>query len=71
LIYKEVYLARSGVCWEICKNEYYNSGEAPERSVDVEIAIRLKEENKAFKVEKYVHSYHIVGERTSQFYTIL
>ncbi|PKH66629.1 isoleucine--tRNA ligase [Flavobacterium sp. ALD4] len=39
------------------KNEYYNAGEAPERSVDVEIAIRLKEENKAFKVEKYVHSY--------------
>ena len=39
------------------KNEYYNDGEAPERSVDVEIAIQLKEENKAFKVEKYVHSY--------------
>ncbi|MFC7775017.1 isoleucine--tRNA ligase [Flavobacterium sp. GCM10027622] len=39
------------------KNEYFNEGEAPEKSVDVEIAIRLKEENKAFKVEKYVHSY--------------
>ena len=39
------------------KNEYYNDGEAPEKSVDVEIAIQLKEENKAFKVEKYVHSY--------------
>lgn len=39
------------------KNEYYEAGEAPERSVDVEIAIMLKEENKAFKVEKYVHSY--------------
>ncbi|MFN7676299.1 isoleucine--tRNA ligase [Flavobacterium sp.] len=39
------------------KNDYYNDGEAPERSVDVEIAIQLKEENKAFKVEKYVHSY--------------
>lgn len=39
------------------KNEYYNEGQAPERSVDVEIAIRLKEENRAFKVEKYVHSY--------------
>ncbi|HLV45656.1 MAG TPA: isoleucine--tRNA ligase [Flavobacterium sp.] len=39
------------------KNEYYDEGEAPEKSVDVEIAIRLKEENKAFKVEKYVHSY--------------
>jgi isoleucyl-tRNA synthetase len=39
------------------KNEYYIEGEAPERSADVEIAIQLKEENKAFKVEKYVHSY--------------
>lgn len=39
------------------KNEYYNEGEAPERSADVQIAIRLKTENKAFKVEKYVHSY--------------
>ncbi|MGB0279255.1 MAG: isoleucine--tRNA ligase [Flavobacteriaceae bacterium] len=39
------------------KNEYYPEGEAPEKSADVEIAIRLKEENKAFKVEKYVHSY--------------
>ncbi len=39
------------------KSEYYNDGDAPERSIDVEIAIKLKEENKAFKVEKYVHSY--------------
>ena len=39
------------------KNEFYSEGEAPERSADVEIAIQLKEENKAFKVEKYVHSY--------------
>lgn len=39
------------------KNEYYNEGEAPQKSMDVELAIRLKEENKAFKVEKYVHSY--------------
>lgn len=39
------------------KNEYYEDGQAPEKSVDVEIAILLKEQNKAFKVEKYVHSY--------------
>lgn len=39
------------------KNEYYPEGEAPEKSVDVEIAIKLKFENKAFKVEKYKHSY--------------
>ncbi|PCJ25825.1 MAG: isoleucine--tRNA ligase [Flavobacteriales bacterium] len=39
------------------KNEYYNEGEAPERSADVQIAIKLKEENKAFNVSKYEHSY--------------
>ncbi len=39
------------------KNEYYNDGEAPEKSIDVELAIKLKTENKAFKVEKYKHSY--------------
>lgn len=39
------------------KNEYYDDGEAPQKSVDVELAIKLKTENKAFKVEKYVHSY--------------
>lgn len=39
------------------KNEYYNEGTAPEKSWDVELAIVLKTENKAFKVEKYVHSY--------------
>ena len=39
------------------KNEYYNDGEAPEKSMDVELAIKLKTENKAFKVEKYKHSY--------------
>lgn len=39
------------------KNEYYDDGTAPEKSWDVELAIVLKTENKAFKVEKYVHSY--------------
>ena len=39
------------------KKEDYDAGTAPKKSVDVEIAILLKEENKAFKVEKYVHSY--------------
>lgn len=37
--------------------EYYTDNEAPERSTDVEIAILLKTENKAFKVEKYNHNY--------------
>ena len=39
------------------KNEYYAEEDIPEKSVDVEIAIRLKEKNLAFKVEKYSHSY--------------
>jgi isoleucyl-tRNA synthetase len=39
------------------KNEYYADGEAPDKSADVQLAIQLKTENKAFKVEKYVHSY--------------
>ncbi|MGS0748414.1 isoleucine--tRNA ligase [Halpernia sp. GG3] len=39
------------------KNEYYAIGTAPEKSWDVDLAILLKTENKAFKVEKYIHSY--------------
>jgi len=39
------------------KNEYYPAGEAPEKSVDVLISIKLKEDNKAFRIEKYEHSY--------------
>ncbi len=39
------------------KEEYYDEGEAPERSVDVEIAIALKERGRAFLVEKYEHNY--------------
>ncbi|OUS17272.1 isoleucine--tRNA ligase, partial [Nonlabens dokdonensis] len=47
----------SDVGGKYVKNEYFADGEAPERSVDVDIAIALKEQNRAFKVEKYVHSY--------------
>lgn len=39
------------------KNEYYEEGKAPEKSVDVEIAIMLKEQNRAFNVQKFLHSY--------------
>ncbi len=39
------------------KNAYYEDGQEPEKSVDVEIAIDLKEKGLAFKVEKYDHSY--------------
>jgi isoleucyl-tRNA synthetase len=38
------------------KNEYYKE-DAPEKSLDVLLAIKLKEDSRAFKVEKYVHSY--------------
>ena len=39
------------------KNEYYKEEEMPEKSLDVLISIKLKEENRAFKVEKYEHTY--------------
>jgi len=39
------------------KDEYYDELPADHKSVDVQIAIKLKEENRAFKVEKYEHSY--------------
>ena len=38
------------------KNEYYEV-DTPDRSVDVEISIYLKEQGLAFNVEKYEHSY--------------
>lgn len=52
------------------KNEYYNEGEAPEKSVDVELAIKLKEENKAFKVENMFTVIRIAGELINQYYII-
>ena len=40
------------------KQEYDNSTDAASSdSVDIEIIVKLKKENKAFKTEKYVHSY--------------
>jgi isoleucyl-tRNA synthetase len=39
------------------KNEYYDDGTAPEESVDVQIAMKLKREGLAFRIEKYIHSY--------------
>ena len=39
------------------KQEYYEAGQEPEKSADVRISIYLKTQNKAFKVEKYEHSY--------------
>ena len=51
------------------KTEYYEEGKAPDKSSDVQIAIRLKEENAAFKVEKYVHPIPTAGEQTNPFFT--
>lgn len=43
---------------EYVKEEYLGSKPSADyKSVDVRIAIKLKEENKAFKVEKYEHTY--------------
>ncbi len=39
------------------KDEYYDAADKPSRSVDIEIAISLKEKSRAFKVEKYEHNY--------------
>lgn len=39
------------------KNEYYEDSEVPAESVDVEIAMKLKREGLAFKIEKYTHPY--------------
>ncbi len=39
------------------KNEYYADSEKPELSADERISIQLKQEGKAFKVQKYSHSY--------------
>jgi isoleucyl-tRNA synthetase len=39
------------------KNEFYNQCQAPDKSADIQIVIKLKEENRCFKAEKYEHSY--------------
>ncbi len=39
------------------KNAYYEDGQEPEKSLDVQITIQLKEENKAFSAAKHTHSY--------------
>ena len=39
------------------KNEFYSKGQAPDKSADIQIVIKLKEDNRCFKAEKYEHSY--------------
>jgi isoleucyl-tRNA synthetase len=43
----EIYFTHGEYAGKYVKNEYYEDGEAPDRSIDVELAIRLKEK-KAF-----------------------
>ena len=38
------------------KNDFYPDGEAPEKSADIQIVIKLKKKTNA-KAEKYEHSY--------------
>ncbi len=39
------------------KNEYLENADENTPSLDVDIAVKLKKDNKAFKIEKYEHSY--------------
>ena len=52
------------------KNEYYDV-DAPEKSVDVQIAIKLKEETKPLELKSMFTRIHIVGEQTNLFFIIL
>ena len=46
----------SSFAGKFVKNEY-DEGNTRDDSTDVDIAVMLKQENKAFKIEKYIHSY--------------
>ncbi|HBS85617.1 MAG: isoleucine--tRNA ligase [Bacteroidetes bacterium GWF2_38_335] len=50
----EIYKPFSG---RFVKNEYDSNAAPDATTLDIDIAIMLKQENKAFKVEKYEHSY--------------
>jgi isoleucyl-tRNA synthetase len=39
------------------KNDYDKNASADSPSLDIDISVMLKKENKAFKIEKYVHNY--------------
>ena len=47
----------AGFVGRYVKNEYDDSLTENDMTVDIDIAVMLKRENKAFKVEKHVHSY--------------
>ena len=45
------------VCGSFCENAYDESLGKSDATLDVDIAVQLKQENKAFKIEKHSHSY--------------
>ncbi len=47
----------AGFAGRYVKNEYDDSLSENDPTIDIDIAVMLKKENKAFKVEKHVHSY--------------
>ncbi|PIE87928.1 MAG: isoleucine--tRNA ligase [Bacteroidetes bacterium] len=51
---EEAYKAYAG---RFVKNDYDPEASDPKTSLDIDLAIMLKYENKAFKVEKYTHNY--------------
>ena len=53
------------------KNEYYADGDAPEKSVDIQIAIKLKKKIKPLELKSMFTRIHIVGEQTNLFFIIL
>lgn len=47
----------TGFAGRFVKNEYDESIPADAATLDVDIAVMLKKENKVFRIEKYIHSY--------------
>ena len=50
------------------KNEYYDDGKAPERSVDVELAIKLRKKIKPLRLKNISIVILTAGEQINQFY---
>ena len=53
------------------KNEFYTNGEAPEKSVDIQLAIKLKKKTNASKPKSTNTLIPIVGAQINQYYTTL
>jgi isoleucyl-tRNA synthetase len=53
-VYSEAYKEFAG---RFVKNEYDDSLTEKDSTVDIDISVMLKKENKAFRIEKYVHNY--------------